>query len=114
MGRFGLWVSANRSSACACLRFALGSTMAFRRADLEKIGGFKSMVDYLADDYELGRRISGLGLSVIISDVVVETHLPDYSLRGFWDHQLRWFRGVRDARRTGYIGLVSTFGVMWI
>ena len=95
------------------LRFGLGSTLAFRRADLERIGGFKVIVDFLADDYELGRRIAGLGLKVQLSDVVVETHLPAYDLRGFWAHQLRWARGLRDARPGGYFGLVSTFGLMW-
>src|SRR5579863_5002508 len=95
------------------LHFGLGSTLAFRRSDLDRIGGFKTLVDFLADDYELGRRIAGLGKKVLLSDVVVETHLPAYDLRGFIDHQLRWFRGVRDARRWGYIGLVSTFGTMW-
>ena len=95
------------------LKFGLGSTLAFRRTDLERIGGFQSIVDFLADDYELGRRIAGLGLRVILSDVVVETHLPAYDLRGFLSHQLRWARGVRDARIGGYIGLVSTYGVMW-
>ena len=39
------------------LHFGLGSTLAFRRADLASIGGFESFLDYLADDYELGRRI---------------------------------------------------------
>lgn len=95
------------------VRFGLGSTMAFRRVDLETIGGFKSIVDYLADDYELGRRISGLGSKVQLSDVVVETHLPAYDLRGFLAHQLRWARGLRDSRAGGYIGLVTTFGLMW-
>lgn len=95
------------------IRFGLGSTLAFRRADLERIGGFESFVDFLADDYELGRRIAGLGLRVVLSDVVVETHLPAYGLRGFLAHQLRWARGVRDARTGGYIGLVSTYGLMW-
>jgi ceramide glucosyltransferase len=95
------------------LRFALGSTMALRRADLDRIGGFKSIVDFLADDYELGRRIAALGLQVVLSDVVVETHLPAYNLRGFLSHQLRWARGVRDSRAAGYIGLVSTYGLMW-
>ncbi len=95
------------------LRFGLGSTLAFRRADLERIGGFKSIVDFLADDYELGRRIAGLGLQVMLSDVVVETHLPAYDLRGFLSHQLRWARGVRDSRAGGYIGLVFTYGLMW-
>ena len=95
------------------LRFGLGSTLAFRRADLDRIGGFRSIVDFLADDYELGRRIAALGLQVRLSDVVVETHLPAYDLRGFLAHQLRWARGVRDSRAGGYIGLVSTYGLMW-
>jgi ceramide glucosyltransferase len=95
------------------IRFGLGSTLAFRRADLERIGGFESFADYLADDYELGRRIAGLGLEVKLSDVVVETYLPAYRLREFVAHQLRWARGVRDARRGGYIGLIFTFGLMW-
>ncbi len=95
------------------IRFGLGSTLAFRRPDLRRIGGFKSIVDYLADDYELGRRIADLGKEIVLSDSVVETHLPAYSLREFVGHQLRWARGVRDARLGGYVGLVSTFGLMW-
>ncbi len=95
------------------LHFALGSTLAFRRADLERAGGFESIVDYLADDYELGRRIGDLGLEVRLFDLVVETHCPAYSLRGFLSHQLRWARGVRDARFGGYLGLFATFGLMW-
>jgi len=95
------------------LRFGLGSTLAFRRSDLERIGGFRALVDFLADDYELGRRIAGLGLQILLSDVVVETHLPPYDLSGFLAHQIRWARGVRDSRKGGYVGLVSTFGLMW-
>ncbi len=95
------------------LHFGLGSTMAFRRNELEKIGGFRSIVDFLADDYELGRRIADLGLQVQLADAVVETHLPPYDLRGFLAHQLRWSRGVRDARTKGYLGLVITYGLMW-
>lgn len=95
------------------IRFGLGSTLAFRRSELEKIGGFTSFVDYLADDYELGKRIAGLGLHVNLSDVVVETFLPPYGLRDFVAHQLRWARGVRDARPGGYFGLIFTFGLLW-
>ena len=95
------------------ISFGLGSTLAFRRADLDRIGGFRSIVDFLADDYELGRRISGLGLKVVLSDVVVETHLPAYGFLAFLAHQMRWARGIRDARLGGYIGLASTFGLTW-
>lgn len=95
------------------IRFGLGSTLAFRRTELEKIGGFEPFADYLADDYELGKRIAGLGLSVKLSDAVVETFLPAYSLKDFFAHQLRWARGVRDARAGGYLGLIFTFGLLW-
>ena len=95
------------------IRFGLGSTLAFRRSDLEAIGGFEALVDYLADDYEIGRRIAERGLKVTLSDAVVETFLPAYTLRQFVDHQLRWGRTVRDSRRWGYLGLVLTFGFPW-
>ena len=95
------------------VRFALGSTMAFRRSDLAAIGGFGSFVDYLADDYELGKRIAALGREVVVSEVIVDTFLPAYTLRQFVEHQLRWARGVRDARPGGYIGLLFTFAWQW-
>ena len=95
------------------LHFGLGSTLAFRRQDLAAIGGFESFVDYLADDYELGRRIAAAGKRVEHGAAVVETFLPAYTLRSFWLHQLRWLRTVRDARRGGYLGLIFTFGLPW-
>jgi ceramide glucosyltransferase len=95
------------------IRFGLGSTLALRRADLAKIGGFESLLDYLADDYELGKRLADLGLGIELSDVVVATYLPAYDLSGFISHQLRWARGVRDARAGGYLSLAFTFGLMW-
>jgi len=95
------------------LRFGLGSTLAFRRSDLAAIGGFEGIVEYLADDYEVGRRIAALGKRVELSDIVVETFLPPYSLRQFFAHQFRWSRTVRGARRWGYAGLMFTFGFVW-
>jgi ceramide glucosyltransferase len=95
------------------IRFGLGSTLAFRRRDLQAIGGFEALVDYLADDYQIGSRIATLGLKVKLSDVVVDTFLPRYTLRGFFDHQLRWARTVRDSRFWGYVGLGLTFGLPW-
>lgn len=95
------------------LHFALGSTLAMSRKALESIGGLQSLVDYLADDFELGSRISSAGYKVVLADVVVATHLPAYSFRGFYEHQMRWARSTRDSRRMGYIGLVLTFGLPW-
>lgn len=95
------------------IRFGLGSTLAFRRSDLESIGGFEGFVDYLADDYEIGKRIAERGLEVRLSDQVVETFLPAYSFSDFIRHQLRWARSIRDSRRWGYAGLLFTFGLPW-
>jgi len=95
------------------VHFGLGSTLAFRRAELVAIGGFESVVEYLADDYEIANRIAALGRTVVLSEVVVDTFLPAYSLREFYDHQLRWARSVRDSRRWGYLGVVLTFGLPW-
>jgi ceramide glucosyltransferase len=95
------------------IHFALGSTLAITRTALDAIGGLRPLVDYLADDFELGYRVSSTGLEVVLADVVVETHLPAYSFRGFFEHQLRWARSTRDSRRMGYIGLLLTFGLPW-
>ncbi len=95
------------------IHFGLGSTLAFRRSDLAAAGGFEALVDYLADDYEIGRRMVALGLSVELSGTVVETFLPRYDLKQFLDHQLRWARTIRDSRPGGYAGLVATFGLPW-
>jgi ceramide glucosyltransferase len=95
------------------LHFALGSTLAMSRTALEMIGGLEPLVDYLADDFELGSRIAQAGFEVILIDLVVETHLPAYSFRGFFEHQMRWARSTRDSRRRGYIGILLTFGLPW-
>ena len=95
------------------IQFALGSTMIFRREELKTIGGFEVLLDYLADDYELGRRISERGKRVELSEVTVDTFLPSYSFRQFLEHQLRWARTIRDVRPRGYLGTVLTFGLPW-
>src|SRR5947209_12572473 len=95
------------------IHFALGSTLAMSRAALEAIGGLRPLVDYLADDFELGYRIAKAGYQVVLAEIVVETHLPAYSFREFFDHQLRWARSTRDSRRLGYLGLLLTFGLPW-
>ncbi len=95
------------------LHFGLGSTLAMSRAALEAIGGLEPLVDHLADDFELGSRIAKKGFEVVLVDLVVETHLPAYTFKGFFEHQMRWARSTRDSRRRGYVGLLLTFGLPW-
>ena len=95
------------------VRFALGATMATTKRVLREIGGLEPLVDYLGDDYELGARTAAKGYKVEVSDVVVETALPNYTFADFWRHQLRWARNVRDRRHVQYFGLIVTFGLAW-
>jgi ceramide glucosyltransferase len=95
------------------VRFALGSTLAVSREALADIGGFATLLDYLADDYELGYRVSRAGYHVVLANMVVETYLPDYTFGQFLEHQMRWGRSTRDSRRWGYMGLIFTFGFAW-
>ncbi len=95
------------------IRFGLGSTLATTKTALAAMGGFEALVDELADDYELGARLSAVGYKVALVREVVETTVPAYTLRGFCEHQLRWARGTRDSRRWGYVGLGVTYVLPW-
>jgi ceramide glucosyltransferase len=95
------------------LHYGLGSTLAVSRVALDAIGGLETLVDHLADDYELGARIDRAGFGVALAADVVETAIPAYRWGGFIDHQLRWARTVRDARPWGYAGLIFTHGLAW-
>lgn len=94
--------------------FGLGSTLVFRKADLERIGGFFAIADYIADDYQLGHKLHALGLRNIISGVVVSTRLASGSWRGAWHHQARWARTIRLSGGPGYAGLPITYATLWV
>ncbi len=93
--------------------YGFGSTLALPRRVLARVGGFEALAEYLADDHQLGTLVAQAGHMVVLSDLVVETTLPGYSLGEFWNHQLRWARTVRDASPRGNVGLVLVFGVQW-
>lgn len=95
------------------VEFALGSTLLLRAEDLRRIGGFAAIGPYLADDYQLGRRIRDLGLRVVFAPPVVETHLGGETWGEVWRHQLRWSRTVRVSRPGGYSGYLVTHATFW-
>jgi ceramide glucosyltransferase len=93
--------------------FGFGSTLAFRAADLAAVGGFEALSDYLADDYQLARRLTAGKKRALLSTYTVETSLGEGSWRGVWDHQLRWARTIRASKGSGYIGLPITHAGLW-
>jgi ceramide glucosyltransferase len=78
------------------MRFGVGPTMAIRREAIGRMGGFAALKDYLAEDFEMGRRAAALGYGTILSSCVIE-------------HRLRWVRSTRRSRPAGYIGQLFTY-----
>lgn len=93
--------------------FALGAAVATTKTWLSKIGGYEALADYLADDYEIGNRVYKAGAHVMLSREPVWTMYPAQTLRGFWDHQVRWARTTRLVRPVSYFGMVVTHGLAW-
>lgn len=85
------------------LSFALGAAMTFRKEALTAIGGLESLVDYLADDYQLGNKIHRAGWRLQMDDLFVESMLRPESLRSIFLRQLRWSRTMRVSRPGGYL-----------
>jgi ceramide glucosyltransferase len=86
------------------LSFALGASMAVRRSALEKIGGFEALVDYLADDYQLGNMTHRAGFRLELSPFFVESIMKgSESISEVLVRQLRWGRTMRVSRPGGYL-----------
>jgi ceramide glucosyltransferase len=95
------------------VKFALGASIATTKTWLRKIGGFEEIAAFLADDYEIGRRVAEAGGRVVLSHETVWTMYPAQTVRGFWEHQLRWARTVRLCRPVSYAALLFTQGLPW-
>ena len=89
--------------------FAMGSTMALRRSDLDAVGGFAALAPFLADDYELGARVGALGRRVVLSSHVVSSVLGRPRFREVWQREVRWSRCARAGQTAGHLGYALTF-----
>ena len=100
------------------LDFALGAVMATTRQQLEAIGGFNALVDFLADDYQLGNRIAKRGGRVVLSPVVVECWDSPKNWSEVWRHQLRWARTIRACQPLPYffsiLGNATLWPLLWV
>lgn len=83
-----------------------GATIAMRRQTLERIGGFVAFKDILADDYEIGRAVRALGLSVKVSGSIVHHVCAETSARALLSRELRWARTIRTIDAKGHWGSI--------
>lgn len=90
------------------MRFAVGPTIAARRAVLHDIGGFSKLKDYLAEDFVIGKFAAEAGHGVILSSYVIEHHIGSATFSENVAHRLRWARSTRRSRPAGYVGQLFT------
>ena len=107
------WSQVLQSQTLKPLDFALGAVMLTRRKFLDEIGGFKSLTDCLADDYQLGNRIAALGHRIELSPIVVECWDPPMTWRAVWKHQLRWARTIRVSQPVPYFFSILSHAGFW-
>ena len=90
------------------MKFALGPTIAARRATLAAIGGFDAVKDFLAEDFVMGKLAAEHGYGVILSSYVIEHRIGAQPFGA----NLRTACAGTAARavpaRWGYVGQVFT------
>lgn len=107
------WSSVLQAQSLKPIDFALGAVMGVTRRHLEAIGGFRSLVDYLADDYQLGHKIAAAGGRIGICPVVVECRSRPMNWREVWAHQLRWSRTIRVCQAAPYFFSILSNATLW-
>jgi ceramide glucosyltransferase len=100
------------SAAVEPVRYALGATIAIKRAALEQIGGFHAIKDYLADDFHLGKLAADHNWDIGLSSSIVTTVAHEQTFGDFWNHQLRWARTYRTTRPLS-LATITTHGPFW-
>ncbi|MCF3947937.1 bacteriohopanetetrol glucosamine biosynthesis glycosyltransferase HpnI [Acidiphilium sp. AL] len=91
----------------------LGATMALSRATLERVGGLEALLDHLADDNVLGRKVRDAGSAVVLAPVIPATTVTETDFRALIRHELRWARTIRALVPGAYWGLVIQFPLFW-
>jgi ceramide glucosyltransferase len=107
------WSQVLQAQTLKPMDFALGAVMALRRGDLAAIGGFEGLVEYLADDYQLGHRIARRGGRVVLCPVVVECWSAPVTRGEVWRHQMRWARTIRACQPVAYFFSILSNGTLW-
>jgi ceramide glucosyltransferase len=94
--------------------FGFGATLALRRDTFERMGGFESLKNCLADDYWLAGHVRKLGLRTVLSEMIVETDVIETGLVALWQRETRWLRTIRSVNPAGFAFLFITFTSPWL
>ena len=107
------WSQVLQSQTLKPLDFALGAVMLIRRKALDEMGGFSSLADCLADDYQLGHRLAKNGHRIALCPVVVDCWDAPANWSDVWKHQLRWARTIRVCQPLPYFFSILSNVTLW-
>ncbi|HUD81904.1 MAG TPA: glycosyltransferase [Candidatus Saccharimonadales bacterium] len=107
------WTQVLQSRSLRPVDFALGAVMTLPAAQLKAIGGFATLADFLADDYQLGRQIARQKKRIEFATVVAECCDPPMTWAAVWAHQSRWARTIRVCQPAPFFLSVLNNATLW-
>jgi ceramide glucosyltransferase len=68
----------------------IGKSMLFRKSTLERLGGFESVANLLAEDYVIGKMFQHAGYTIRVAPTVIDNVTTATTLRAHFDRNRRW------------------------
>jgi ceramide glucosyltransferase len=107
------WTQVLQSRSLRPVDFALGAVMTLPAAQLKAIGGFATLADFLADDYQLGRQVARQKKRIEFATVVAECCDPPMTWAAVWAHQSRWARTIRVCQPAPFFLSILNNATLW-
>ena len=107
------WSRVAQAQSLGPIDFALGATMTLTQTALQEIGGFESVANHIADDYQLGHRLHAIGRSVTIAPTPVTCVHSATTTREIVHRQIRWARTMRVCKPAPYFLSILSNATLW-
>lgn len=85
-------------------KLVVGKSMFFRLSQIGRLGGLEGFLDYLAEDYLMGKAYSDAGFEVVISPYMVDTWNRSWRLSQFVNRHTRWAKMRSRINAPAYLG----------
>jgi ceramide glucosyltransferase len=86
------------------MKFGLGPTIAVKKEAMARIGGYRTLGNYFANDFMIGHLIDNAGYRVLLSHHIIEHVVHQKNFQAMWHNQFRWAKSTRYSRPKGHFG----------
>ena len=93
------------------LTYAFGATLCTSKEILHNLGGIEVLLDFLADDYQMGNKVHRRGYHIDLSRCLIDQISGTRTFRNYIRHQLRTGITQRVCRPWGYFASSMTHQV---